>query len=116
MYHATCHAEAVTSTNSLAARLRTELATGSRTASRSGTPEAQSSAGSVSHSRLTPPPTKLRDSSKSPSLSPLSAESKLAGTKRKVEQNDSAVTGEPDGTPPFKKLALSPSAMATATA
>jgi len=110
VYHATCHAEAISSTNSLAARLRTELASGSRMGSRHGTPEAQLSTGSVS----TPPPAKLRDSmSKSPSLSP-SVESKVTGTKRKVEQNDPAITDEADGTPPFKKLALSPSAVAKA--
>ncbi|KAF5388310.1 hypothetical protein D9615_000505 [Tricholomella constricta] len=98
VYHATCHAEALASTNSLAARLRFELATGR---SRSTTPEAPSL-------RATPPPSTLRDSkSKSPSFSP-SLEAKLAGTKRKVDQNDSTITGEADGTPPFKKLALSP--------
>ncbi|KAF8076506.1 hypothetical protein FPV67DRAFT_1471833 [Lyophyllum atratum] len=98
VYHATCHAEAVVSTNSLAARLRSELATGR---SRSATPEAPSL-------RSTPPPSNLRDSkSKSPSLSP-SLEAKLAGTKRKVDENDSTSPGEADGTPPLKKLALSP--------
>ncbi|KAF8238784.1 hypothetical protein L208DRAFT_1387086 [Tricholoma matsutake] len=112
VYHATCHAEAISSTSSLAARLRTELASGSRTGSRSGTPEA--STASVSHSRSTPPPAKLSDSvSKSPSLSP-SVESKLAGTKRKVDQNDSAITDGVDGTPPLKKMALSPSAVVRA--
>ncbi|KAF9464447.1 hypothetical protein BDZ94DRAFT_1289358 [Collybia nuda] len=101
VYHATCHAEAVASTNNLAARLRTEMATGSR----SGTPEAQSM--SVPLSRSTPPRATLRDSmSKSPSRSP-SLESKLAGMKRKVDHNDSVISGEADGTPPFKKLALS---------
>src|ERR1700733_4424083 len=38
IYHATCHAEAVASTNNLAARLRNEVVSGSR----SGTPEVQS--------------------------------------------------------------------------
>lgn len=114
MYHATCHAEAISSTNSLAARLRTEIASGSHTASRSGTPEAQLIAGTVSYSRSTPPLAKLRDSlSKSPSLSP-SLESKLTGTKRKIEQNDLTAAHEADGTPPFKKLALSPSAVTIA--
>ncbi|RDB22818.1 Uncharacterized protein C4G9.04c [Hypsizygus marmoreus] len=104
VYHATCHAEAVVSTNSLAARLRTELATGR---SRSATPEAQTTSGSVSHTRSTPPPATLRDSmSKSPSRSP-ATESRLAGTKRKVDQNESTTTGEADGTPPLKKMALS---------
>ncbi|KAG5648963.1 hypothetical protein DXG03_000312 [Asterophora parasitica] len=98
VFHATCHAEAVLSTNSLAARLRSEIATGR---SRSATPEA-------SVLRTTPPPSTLRDSNlKSPSLSP-TIEAKLAGTKRKVDPNDSTVPGEANGTPPFKKLALSP--------
>ncbi|GLB33916.1 putative RPR [Lyophyllum shimeji] len=98
VYHATCHAEAVASTSSLAARLRSELATGR---SGSATPEAPSL-------RSTPPPSTMRDSkSKSPSLSP-SREAKLAGTKRKVGENDSTYPGEDGGTPPMKKLALSP--------
>lgn len=112
IYHATCHAEAVASTNSLAARLRTEMTTGR---SRSGTPEASSMSGAISLSltRSTPPPTTLRDSlSKSPSRSP-SVESKLAGTKRKVETNSTSSSGELDGTPPLKKLALAPSPLST---
>ncbi|TFK43432.1 hypothetical protein BDQ12DRAFT_674975 [Crucibulum laeve] len=102
VYHATCHAEAVVSTSSLAARLRSEIAHGSR----SGTPEAQIHSGTIS--RATPPPVAARISkSKSPSLSP-SPEAKLAGTKRKIEPTDSTSTStEADGTPPFKKLALS---------
>jgi pre-mRNA cleavage complex 2 protein Pcf11 len=44
IYHATCHAEAVSSTNNLAARLRSEI----EGRSRSGTPE-------VPSLRLTPP-------------------------------------------------------------
>ncbi|KAG5639262.1 hypothetical protein H0H81_004923 [Sphagnurus paluster] len=95
VFHATCHAEALTSTNTLAARLRSELATGR---SRSTTPEASSL-------RATPPPSNLREAkSKSPSLSP----SQLAGTKRKVDQDDSTVSSEANGTPPLKKMALSP--------
>jgi len=98
VYHATCHAEAVVSTNSLAARLRSELTTGR---SRSATPEAPSL-------RSTPQPSTLRESkSKSPPRSP-SLEAKLAGTKRKVDENDSTNPGEAGGTPPLKKLALSP--------
>ncbi len=62
--------------------------------SRSGTPETQSS-------RATPPPTESK--SKSPLMS--FHESKLAGTKRKVESDDNLVGG--DGTPPSKKTALS---------
>lgn len=103
VYHATCHAEAVASTNSLAARLRNEIATQSRP----GTP---------SVSRSTPPRTatpstlrlelrKSKSRSPAPSMSP-SPESNLAGTKRKVE-HDTRLDGETDGTPPLKKLALS---------
>jgi pre-mRNA cleavage complex 2 protein Pcf11 len=111
VYHATCHAEAVVSTNSLAARLRTELATQSRP----DTPEAKSLSALVS--RSTPPPRiatpstlrlELRKSkSRSPgrSLSP-SPESKLVGTKRKIE-HDAMLNGETDHTPPLKKSALS---------
>jgi pre-mRNA cleavage complex 2 protein Pcf11 len=99
VYHATCHAEAVASTNSLAARLRTEMANYSR----SGTPEAPSS-------RSTPPKystasglkVELR---KSKSQSP-SPESSTNGTKRKVSENDTALNAEADGTPPLKKMAL----------
>ncbi|TFK75804.1 hypothetical protein BDN72DRAFT_831244 [Pluteus cervinus] len=97
VYHATCHAEAVTSTSNLAARLRNE-ARGSR--SRSGTPE----------SRVTPPPTRVRPTDvKAPSLSP-SQEAKTTGTKRKVDPDDLPLGHEHGGTPPLKKLALSPSA------
>ncbi|KAF9057660.1 hypothetical protein BJ165DRAFT_1422254 [Panaeolus papilionaceus] len=84
IYHATCHAEALVSTNSLAARLRTEKAYNSRDV----TPEVQSTG--------TP---------RSPSSPP--SESKVIGAKRKVEHNDSNVNDEGSGTPPFKKIALS---------
>ncbi|PPQ99035.1 hypothetical protein CVT24_003595 [Panaeolus cyanescens] len=84
IYHATCHAEALVSTNSLAARLRTEKIYGSRDV----TPEVQSAA--------TP---------RSPSRSPPS-DSKIIGSKRKVEQTDSSVNDEGSGTPPLKKVAL----------
>ncbi|KAG6831134.1 hypothetical protein H0H92_012559 [Tricholoma furcatifolium] len=96
VYHATCHAEAAASTNTLAARLRSEVGPGSRPM----TPEAYAS-------RSTPPPTKLRDPSKSPKKSPPSSPSQLAGTKRKVEDDDSLPHGEIGGTPPLKKAALS---------
>ena len=93
IYHATCHAEAVTSTNSLAARLRNELASGSR----SGTPELHSS-------RSTPPKHGLITYVRaSPSPSP---QSKQGGTKRKVENDDVSLNVEADGSPPMKKLAL----------
>ncbi|KAG6873743.1 hypothetical protein C0995_011562 [Termitomyces sp. Mi166 len=80
VYHATCHAEAAASTNTLAARLRTELATGR---SRSATPE-----GSIS--RTPPLRTMLRESSESPSKSPSISPSQLAGTKRKVDEDELA--------------------------
>jgi pre-mRNA cleavage complex 2 protein Pcf11 len=87
IYHATCHAEAVASTNNLlAARLRNELASGSR----GGTPEVHSS-------RSTPPKHGIR----SPS-----PQSKPVGTKRKVENEDASLNTEADGSPPMKKLAL----------
>jgi len=89
VYHATCHAEAVTSTNSLAARLRNEQTSGSR----AGTPEVQSS-------QLTPPKYAIR-TSHSPS-----PQSMFSGMKRKVENDDASVNTEADGSPPNKKLAL----------
>lgn len=92
VFHATCHAEAVASTNSLAARLRTEVASGSR----SGTPDAQSA-------RCTPPKPAAVALRKSTSHSP-SPQSKLAGTKRKAENDDPSLPA--DGTPPAKKLAI----------
>ncbi|KAF9008966.1 hypothetical protein BDQ17DRAFT_90529 [Cyathus striatus] len=101
VYHATCHAEAIVSTSSLAARLKTEGANDSR----GGTPERQLiRTGMIL--RGTPPPSASRLSkSKSPSLSP-SPEVKLAGTKRKVEPSDASSSTEPDGTPPLKKMAM----------
>lgn len=106
VYHATCHAEAVASTNSLAARLRTELAPRSR----SGTPDA---------SRLTPPKStpssstlksELRKSltpTPTPDKSQTPPQELTVGTKRKVDDCDTSLNGEAEGTPPFKKLALS---------
>jgi len=93
IYHATCHAEAVTSTSSLVARLRNELSSGSR----AGTPEVQSS-------RSTPPKNgliKTIRASHSPSPQP-----KLGGTKRKVENEDASLNVEADGSPPTKKVVL----------
>jgi pre-mRNA cleavage complex 2 protein Pcf11 len=98
VYHATCHAEALTSTNTLAARLRTEIAN----ASRGTTPES-------APIRSTPLPSSSITStstSKSPSLSPL----KVGGTKRKADDSESNVENEAAGTPPLKKLALSTAA------
>ncbi|KAJ2930199.1 hypothetical protein H1R20_g6915, partial [Candolleomyces eurysporus] len=87
IYHATCHAEALSST-SLAARLRNDIGSGSRGA----TPEVTSS------SRSTPPPSSLSKSSRSPT-----PDSK-AGLKRK--DRDSESTEDPTGTPPTKKIAV----------
>jgi len=99
VYHATCHAEALTSTNSLAARLRTEIAN----ASRGTTPELSSSA----PIRSTPlPSSSITSTSKSPCLEPL----KLGGTKRKADDSENNVEDEAAGTPPLKKLALSTAA------
>ena len=96
VYHATCHAEALTSTNTLAARLRTEIANASR-----GTTPELSSSGPL---RSTPlPSSSITSTSKSPSLSPL----KVGGTKRKADDSESNVEDEAAGTPPLKKLALS---------
>ncbi|KAF8621585.1 hypothetical protein AX15_007610 [Amanita polypyramis BW_CC] len=88
VYHATCYAEAIAVKSSYAARLLL--------GSRSGTPETQSS-------RVTPPTESRISRSKSPST-PIH-ESKLAGTKRKIQSDDHAFSG--DVTPPFKKSALS---------
>ncbi|PFH52818.1 hypothetical protein AMATHDRAFT_172853, partial [Amanita thiersii Skay4041] len=99
VYHATCYAEAAAVKTNYAARLRTEIL-----GSRAGTPEVQPGSLSIP-SRVTPPPSVTRMSrSKSPSLSPFS-ESKLAGTKRKIQNDDNISRG--DGTPPLKKSALS---------
>ncbi|KAF8974458.1 hypothetical protein BDZ97DRAFT_1690202 [Flammula alnicola] len=103
IYHATCYAEAIASTSTLAARLRSEKAHGSRSA----TPEVHPRTDMLLTVRATPPPPNMRVSkSKSPSLPP-SPESKVTGTKRKVEHSDSNVSEEPTGTPPLKKMALS---------
>ncbi|KAK1233313.1 mRNA 3' end processing factor [Marasmius sp. AFHP31] len=84
IYHATCHAEA--SSNTLVARLRTDVSSRSR----SGTPER------VFQPKQQTPPRGLS-----------SPESKLAGIKRKVDDNDTL--SETEGTPRLKKMALSPS-------
>ena len=94
IYHATCHAEALSSTNTLAARLRSDLISSSR----GGTPEVNGS------SRSTPPPSALRKS-----LSPPRSPDSKVGTKRKVEDMDSELTGNRTGTPPSKKFAVSAS-------
>ncbi|KAF7977675.1 hypothetical protein HWV62_3124, partial [Athelia sp. TMB] len=94
VFHATCHAEAITSTNSLAARLRQEV----EGRSRSGTPDAPSA-------RSTPP-----KGSESSCLSTLlrstpSPLSPTSGMKRKIENGES-MHAEADGSPPMKKLAI----------
>jgi len=95
VYHATCHAEAVASTNSLAARLRTEIASRSR----SGTPEVQSSR-STPPKYLSPHKTEMRKSITPPQ------ETNIGGMKRKAE-TDVGLNSEIDDTPPMKRLALS---------
>ncbi|KAG6378685.1 hypothetical protein JVT61DRAFT_12956 [Boletus reticuloceps] len=94
IYHATCHLEAITSAQNLAARLRD--GTG---CSRSRTPE-------VGGIRSTPP----RGNGQRTSLS-LSPGAKRAMLKRKIVSDDQGSdlypTDEADGTPPMKKLALS---------
>ncbi|KAF8195784.1 hypothetical protein K438DRAFT_1826513 [Mycena galopus ATCC 62051] len=97
VYHATCHAEAA---NGLAQRLRSEMASSLR--SHSSTPEA-----GAARAVVTPPPSSLKisDALRSVSLSP-SPESKLVGTKRKVDDTDRSVSAEAEGTPRLKKMAL----------
>ncbi|KAG8218602.1 hypothetical protein J3R82DRAFT_4245 [Butyriboletus roseoflavus] len=91
IYHATCHAEAMSSARDLAARLRD--GTGR---SRSRTPE-------VIGIRSTPP----RGNGQRSSLSP-SPDAKRAMLKRKIVNDDQSYSAqEGDGTPPMKKLALS---------
>lgn len=95
IYHATCHSEAVTSAHSLAARLRNDVSSRSR----SRTPE-------VSASRSTPP--RSAGTALRVSLSP-SPESKRVMLKRKVANEDGSLDGyalPEDATPPTKKLAL----------
>ncbi|KAJ7929884.1 hypothetical protein B0H13DRAFT_1595778 [Mycena leptocephala] len=85
VYHATCHAEAA---SGLALRLRKSVVGAARGA-------------------VTPPPSglKISDALRSVSLSP-SPESKLVGTKRKVDDTDRSVSAEAEGTPRLKKLAV----------
>ncbi|KAI0269112.1 hypothetical protein BC834DRAFT_864802 [Gloeopeniophorella convolvens] len=88
IYHATCHAEALTSSGTLTARLRQSF-----TGSRSGTPDAPPS-------RATPPRIGKVNESPSPTSK--------SGTKRKVEAN--SVEDRPGGSPPLKKAMISASA------
>ncbi|KAI0638119.1 hypothetical protein C8Q77DRAFT_1089437 [Trametes polyzona] len=84
IYHATCHAEAVASKSSLAVRLRNE--TSSR--SRSRTPEA-----------LTPPKSLVPLHSETPSPS------KLAGLKRKAEDDAASASKNEADAPQVKRIA-----------
>ncbi|KDQ64608.1 hypothetical protein JAAARDRAFT_118249 [Jaapia argillacea MUCL 33604] len=100
IFHATCYAEALAS-NRVAAILRNEK-TGR---SRSQTPEGASF-------RTTPPRPNVNGvdmKSGAKNSAPPTPDSKLTGTKRKIADDVSAPV-EGDGTPPFKKLALSASA------
>lgn len=93
IYHATCHAEAMSSKTTLASRLRTEIS-GSR--SRSRTPESARTAYEDGKPRL----------SRSPPGSPTKA---MVGTKRKAEDDQVVAKNEEREslTPPSKKLAMS---------
>lgn len=92
IYHATCHAEAVTSTNTLAARLKIEER---ESRSRSGTPEVTVS--TPTPTRSTPPRTLQPRASLSPSPA------RTSGVKRKA-QGDEPSLGD---TPPTKKFEVS---------
>jgi len=89
IYHATCHAEAVISTNTLAARLKNEER---ESRSRSGTPEV-----TISISTRSTPPRTLQPRA---SLSPSPART---GVKRKAEGDEPSL----GDTPPMKKLEIS---------
>lgn len=89
IYHATCHAEAIASKSSLAVRLRNERTSRSR----SRTPE-----------KATPPrgnATLHGDSRKSETPTP----SKLAGVKRKAEDDHSVVVKREGDAPQVKRIA-----------
>lgn len=107
IYHATCRAEALSSTTALTAKLRLGFANNSP--SRSVTPEVSS----ASLSRMTPPRSSMasvpaRLKSDSPKGS--------GGMKRKIGSVDGAVgmsgnvSAEGDGPPPLKKIVISASA------
>ena len=90
IYHATCHAEAVISTNTLAARLKMEER---ESRSRSGTPEVTV----PTSARLTPPRILQPRSSLSPSPA------RTSGVKRKAEGDEPSV----GDSPPTKKVEVS---------
>ncbi|KIP12904.1 hypothetical protein PHLGIDRAFT_61295 [Phlebiopsis gigantea 11061_1 CR5-6] len=98
IYHATCHAEAMSSKSNLAVRLRSEIS-GSR--SRSRTPEV---------SRTPPRALGLHheDAKTRLSRSPPGSPAKTVGTKRKAEDDEATQKSEGrEATPPTKKVALS---------
>ncbi|KAF8592392.1 hypothetical protein K439DRAFT_1503404 [Ramaria rubella] len=97
IYHATCHAETSTA-NSLASRLRHEAAVAER--SRSGTPD-------VVGVGSTPLRTSAVTSLKNEVKRSQSPETRLIGTKRKVEDVNDSAKVEDDETPPSKRVALS---------
>lgn len=90
IYHATCHAEAVISTNTLAARLKNEE---KENRSRSSTPEVSVS----TPTRSTPPRTLHPRASLSPSPA------RTNGVKRKAEGDEPSL----GDTPPTKKVGVS---------
>lgn len=90
IYHATCHAEAVISTNTLAARLKNEER---ESRSRSGTPEV-----SISTPTRSTPPRALQPRA---SLSPSPA--RASGLKRKADGDEPSI----GDTPPTKKFGVS---------
>lgn len=90
IYHATCHAEAVISTNTLAARLKNEER---ESRSRSGTPEVSV----PTPTRSTPPRTLQPRASLSPSPA------KASGIKRKAEGDEPSL----GDSPPAKKFEAS---------
>jgi len=92
IYHATCHAEAVISTNTLAARLKNEER---ESMSRSGTPDVSVSV--ATPTRSTPPRTLQPRASLSPSPA------RASGVKRKAGSDEPS----PGDTPPTKKLEVS---------
>lgn len=94
--HATCHAETSTA-DSLASRLRHEAAAAEH--SRSGTPE-------VAGIRSTPARTIAVSSLKAEVKRSMSPDTRLTGTKRKVEDVDNT-QAEGDETPPSKRVAIS---------
>ncbi|KAJ3515454.1 hypothetical protein NLJ89_g1743 [Agrocybe chaxingu] len=111
IYHATCHAEAMVSTSTLAARIRNEKAHSSRSATPETLPAPMTSV------RSTPPPlTTIPRKSASKSPPRVSPESRVAGVKRKIGDHEDANEQEDvTGTPPFKKKTLSTTTAASSS-